>query len=97
MTDENQIPVPLHETLRITAAVLGPKKGAMLARAADEIERLRAQRDQAFAQLRHLIDDLTHYPNPDDPDRRYIRPGAGLTFSNMVNASAEIVSSQEQR
>lgn len=39
MTTDNQADVPLLETLRVTAAALGPK-GVMLNKAADEIERL---------------------------------------------------------
>lgn len=42
-------------------------------------------------QIRHLVDDITHCPNPDHPTRRYIKPGAGLTFSNMVNATAALL------
>lgn len=39
-------------------------------------------------QLRHLIEEVTHRPNPTNPDEVRIRPGMGLVFSNMVNASA---------
>ena len=50
---------------------------------------------EARAQLTHLVDDLTHCPNPDDPTRRLIRPGAGLLFSNMVNAVISLLAAPQ--
>lgn len=37
------------------------------------------------AQLFHIV-DLTHAPNPSDPNRWYIAPGKSLTFSNAIAA-----------
>lgn len=56
-----------------------------------QVAELLRERDKALAQLRHLVDDLTHCPNPTDPDKCYVRPGAGLLFSNMVNAVARML------
>lgn len=36
-------------------------------------------------QLEHLVNDLTHCPNPQTMSR-YVAPGKWLLFSNMVNA-----------
>ena len=69
--------------------------------AADEIKRLRDAPDQSRqemeAQLRHLVDDLVYCPNPDDPTRFYIKPGAGLMFSNMVGAVKSILAQTNLR
>jgi hypothetical protein len=54
-------------------------------------QELMAEVDEMRAQLRHLVDDLTHCPNPDEPTRRCIKPSPGLTFSNMVNAVARLL------
>jgi hypothetical protein len=48
------------------------------------------------AQLRHLVEDMTWCPNPDDPTRKYIRPGAGLLFSNMVHAVERLLASKPE-
>ena len=52
-----------------------------------------AERDagEMRAQLRHLIDDITHCLNPSHPNKRYIKPRCELIFSNMVNASIDLV------
>lgn len=43
------------------------------------------------AQLRHLTEDIIHYPNPQDPEQARIRPGKGMIFSNMVGAVVRLL------
>lgn len=58
---------------------------------ATQLEEAERDASEMRAQLRHLIDDITHCLNPSHPNKRYIKPGYGLIFSNMVNASIDLV------
>jgi hypothetical protein len=59
-------------------------------------EAIREALAKLVAQAKHLIDDITYCANPDDPTRRYVMPGKGLMFSNLVNALVSDVAAAER-
>lgn len=57
MTDENQVPVPLIDEARIEAALVPHRRGKLYALLADEIERLRSERDALREWLQWALDN----------------------------------------
>lgn len=62
---------------------------------------IKAEREAEYEERAALMDKvrrlvaMTEQPNPDDPQRYYIKPGEGLNFSALVRDCAQLVTSAE--